>query len=227
MLERKGIDFKFVELIPGMHAAAVRPLGFRGGTVPALKLDGRRVQGTRQISRVLDEVHPEPRLFPADPELRGKVEEAERWGDEVLQNQPRRLTRHIAHTRSDLRVHMAGEAGVPAPGIVGPANAPIAWYFARKVDAVDPDHVRENLARLPAALDHVETLIDDGTLGGPELNAADCQIAPSVRVLMTFEDLAPVLEGRRAAEYAAGVMPTYPTMVPAGFVPPEWLKQIA
>lgn len=67
MLEHKGIEHKAVNLVPGAHAAALRLIGFRGGTVPALKLDGRRVQGTRAIARALDEAQPEPSLFPADP----------------------------------------------------------------------------------------------------------------------------------------------------------------
>jgi glutathione S-transferase len=226
MLERKGIDYKYVELVPGMHAAALWPLGFRGGTVPALKLDGKRVQGSRAIARALDEAQPEPGLFPTDPELRARVEEAEGWGDDILQLLPRRLTRHIALTRSDLRVHMAGEAGVPAPGLVGPANAPIAWYFARKVDATDPDRVREVVVTMPAILDQVDSLLADGTIGRDDPNAADFQIAPSVRALMTFEDLAPVFEGRRAAEFAARLLPDYPSTIPAGFVPAEWLREL-
>ena len=36
MLEHKGIEHKVVNLVPGTHAAVVRALGFRRGTVPAL-----------------------------------------------------------------------------------------------------------------------------------------------------------------------------------------------
>src|SRR5215204_6142660 len=86
MLEHKGIDHKVVWLLPGMWPALLRTHGFRGGTVPAIKIDGRRIQGSRAISRALEEVQPEPPLFPSDPERRLQVEEAERWGDETLQN---------------------------------------------------------------------------------------------------------------------------------------------
>ena len=55
MLERKGIDYRRRDLIPAVHIAIVRALGFPGRTVPALKSDGRRVQGSRAIARFLDE----------------------------------------------------------------------------------------------------------------------------------------------------------------------------
>lgn len=223
MLERKGIEHKVVNLVPGMHAAAVRALGFRRGTVPALKLDGERVQGTREISRALEEFQPEPRLFPADPEERLAVEEAERWGDEVFQNTPRFLTRWLTVNRPDMRVHMATEAGVPAPKLTGPANAPIARYFARKIGADDTERVRAIVAGLPSQLDKIDGLIADGVIGGPEPNAADFQIGATARVLMTFEDLAPQFDGRPIAALATRLLPEYPTMVPAGFVPPEWI----
>src|SRR5215210_6994936 len=93
MLERKGIPYKRVDLVSAASHGLLRGFGFKGGTVPALKLDGgRRVQGSREISRELDIVKPEPPLFPADAAQRTKVEDAERWGDEVLQSVPRRLS---------------------------------------------------------------------------------------------------------------------------------------
>lgn len=222
MLEHKGMEHKVVNIVPGMHAAALRPLGFRGGTVPALKIDGRRIQGSRQISRALDEIQPEPRLFPADPELRIRVEEAERWGDDVLQNVPRRVTRRLTVIKPEMRTHMAKEAGIPGPKLAGALNAPVARYFARKVDATE-ERAKAALGLLPALLDHVEKLLDEGTIGGSERNAADFQIAATLRALMSFEDLAPAIASRRAGEYAMELFPEWPTSIPAGYIPAEWM----
>ena len=66
-------------------------LGDRLGTVPALAADGERISTNHQIARFLDERHPEPPLFPADPEQRAEVEEAERWANETLQMAARRI----------------------------------------------------------------------------------------------------------------------------------------
>lgn len=225
MLDRKGIDYKLVEFLPGTHALMLRTRGFRGPTVPALKLNGRRVQTSRAISRALDEIQPEPRLFPADPEERLEVEEAERWGDQVLQPMPRRLFRWVALRYLEFRAHLAREYGMPLPKLAGRINAPVARYFARQAGSTD-ERVRNTLAMLPAALDHVDRLIADGVIGNREPNAADFQIGTSVRVLMTWDDLAPAIEGRRAAKHATSVMPSFPNHVPAGYLPEEWLAPI-
>ncbi len=227
MLEYKGIEHKVVNLVPGTHAALLRPLGFRHGTVPAIKLDGRRVQGSRSISRVLDEVRPDPPLFPADPDERGRVEAAERWGDEVLQPVPRRLAGWLTVHRAALRSKLAREAGVPAAGLVGAANKPLAWYFAHKIGATDFEGVTRTAESLPDLLDHVDGLIAARTIGGEQPNAADFQILATVRLLMTIEDLAPVLEGRPSTHLARELMPDYPTGVPAGLFPQRWLDLLA
>ena len=226
MLEHKGIEHRVVNLVPGTHAALLRPLGFRHGTVPALRLNGRRVQGSRSIARTLEEVQPEPPLFPADPRERIRVEEAERWGDEVLQLAPRRLGGWVNVRRPELRAKLSREAGVPAPRLVASVGWPVAWYFAHKVGANDTEDVRRTAEALPALLDHVEELLDEGTIGSEQRNAADFQIGTSVRLLMTFEDLVPTMEGRKAARFAAELMPDYPTGVPAGLVPQEWLEPL-
>jgi glutathione S-transferase len=226
MLEHKGIEHNVVNLVPGTHAALLRPLGFRHGTVPALRLNGRRVQGSRAIARVLEQAQPEPSLFPGDPQERIRVEEAERWGDQVLQLVPRRLAGWINVHRPELRTKLAREAGVPAARLVGSAGWPVAWYFAHKVGANDTDGVRRTAEMLSAQLDHVEELLDEGTIGGKRRNAADFQIGTSVRLLMTFEDLAPAMDGRKATHFATELMPHYPTGVPAGFIPREWLEPL-
>ena len=92
MLRHKGVDYRRVDLPTVTHRTLLRVLGYPGKTVPALKLDGAKVQGTTKIALALDALVPSPPLFPADPERRREVEAADRWGDEVLQPVPRRLS---------------------------------------------------------------------------------------------------------------------------------------
>src|SRR3954454_11150806 len=91
MLERKGIPYKRIDLMPVLSKGIVRAQGFLRTRVPALKLEGTRVQGSIAIGRELDRIKPQPALYPADPEKRAKVEEIEAWGDD-FQEKPRRLS---------------------------------------------------------------------------------------------------------------------------------------
>ena len=65
--------------MPVISKGILKTQRFSGNTVPALKLDGERVQGSMEIGRELDRIQPQPALYPADTELRAKVEEAEAW----------------------------------------------------------------------------------------------------------------------------------------------------
>ena len=148
--------------------------------MPGLDLDERKV--SRSISRVLETVKAEPRLSPADPERRDAVEEAERWGEEELQETVRRIFRWAAAYQQPVRRWLAELAGVPAPGLTGALNAPLARRFARRSGA-DERRVRDAIAQLPSMLDHVDRLIASGVIGSPDPNAADFQIGSSVRVV--------------------------------------------
>jgi glutathione S-transferase len=222
MLERKGVEHKVIWLLPALHPALVRTRGFRGGTVPALKIDGRKLQHSREISRALEELKPDPPLFPSDPEARLKVEEAERWGEEVLQNGPRRIVRWIAVHRPEARVMIARDVGIPLPRFAAWINAPAARHVANKVDA--DQEIQSTVAQVPLMLDHVDALIAKGVIGGDEPNAADLQIATSVRSLLNVGDLDPVTKGRPAAELALRYVPEFGTDFPPGMLPPEWLR---
>jgi glutathione S-transferase len=224
MLERKGIPYKRVDLVAGVHKPILRAAGFPGTTVPALRLDGRRVQGSREISRALDEVVPEPPLFPADAEQRAKVEEAERWGDEVLQPIPRRIAWNILkRDRAPVRSYLEGSRlGIPT-AVAAATAGPIVAGAARYNKSTD-DNVLADLNALPGHIDHVDELIAGGVIGGPEPNAADFQIAPSIALMLTFDDLRPLITGRPAEELANRLLPGFPghapPTLPASFLEP-------
>lgn len=222
MLEAKGIETKIVnmDLQAGVHDLRLRAAGFKAGTVPALKIGDRRVQGTREIARALEELQPEPPLFPADPEARRAVEEAEQWGHDVLQPVPRRIIRASLAANGGARKWFMGYMGLP--GFLAPAIVPVIKRIAKKVGAT-PDSARADLAAVRAHVEHVDELLAAGVLGGAVRNAADCQIAPSVRFLLAMEDVRPLIDGRPAADYARGVLPEYMGPLPVGTIPAGWL----
>jgi glutathione S-transferase len=224
MLEHKGLDHKMVWLLPGLWPALLRTRGFRRGTVPAMKIDGRRLQSSRAISRALEELQPGPPLFPADPTQRLAVEEAERWGDEVLQDVPRRIVRWLAVHRPQTKVMIARDVGIPLPRLAAWVNTPSARHLANKVDA--DGRIQEAIAQVPEVLNRVDELIARGVIGAGKPNAADFQIATSVRSLLNVQDLGPATEGRPASELAMALIPEFGTDLPAGLLPAEWLEPI-
>jgi glutathione S-transferase len=221
MAEHKGLDHKMIWLLPGLWPVLLRTRGFRGGTVPAMKADGRRIQGSTLISRELDRLQADPPLFPEDPERRRAVEEAERWGDQVLQDVPRRIVRWMSVHRPETKVMIAREVGIPFPRFAAWINTPAAKHLANKVDA--DDQVQRAIGEVPEVIDHVDALIADGVIGGDQPNAADFQIATSVRALLTVKDLDSATNGRPAEELAMRHMPEFGTDFPAGLLPAEWL----
>src|SRR3954464_14844639 len=224
MLEAKGLDYKPIWLLPGLHPILLRTRGFSGGTVPALKIDGRKVQESVAIARAIDDLQPEPPLFPSDPERRAEVEEAERWGDEVLQDIPRRIVRWMSVHRPETRVMIAREIGVPLPRFAAWINAPTARDMANKGDS--DEEIQNAIAQVPEVLDRVDELIANGVIGGEQPNAGDFQIATSVRALLTVQDLRPFWEGHPAAELAMRLVPEFGNDFPAGLLPPEYLEPL-
>jgi glutathione S-transferase len=225
MLEHKGIAYKRTDLLPVISKGVLRAVGFSGITVPALKIDGDKVQGSRQIARELERLRPEPPLFPGDPAQRAAVEEAERFGDEELQHPVRQvLWWGIKQNRKPLRSYSEGaKIGMPI-GLAMKTAAPIVALSARFNEASD-ENARQAVAALPGMLDKVDALIESGVLSGERLNAADFQIAPSLGLAMTLDDLRPAIEDRPAGALAKRIVPNYPGQMPP-VLPPEWLAPL-
>src|SRR3954451_9484410 len=122
MLRHKGVEFRRFDLPTVTHRSLLRAMGYPRKTVPAIRLEGAKVQGTTDIARALDALFPAPPLFPAETERREEVEIANAWGDEVLQAAARRVTLNAVSRAGGAAVRSYLEdakLGVPV-GLVAP-----------------------------------------------------------------------------------------------------------
>jgi glutathione S-transferase len=228
MLEHKRVPYRRVDVITMTHPFVARLRGFdaggetrtagdrrtkalragdRWGTVPGLAAGDRRISTSRGIARFLDERHPEPPLFPADPERRRAVEDVERWANETLQMDSRRITLAWA-VRDPAALNGAGD------GRMGHllyrrafARRLMIPLIGRRVFAVDHAAERRLLADLPAHLDRIDAWIAAGLLGGEQLNAADFMVAPCLALMLYRPDILPLFEGRPSLELVDRLLP--------------------
>jgi glutathione S-transferase len=231
MLAHKRVDFRVLTLPTGAHPMLLRALGFAGhrepirsvdgrahsslalldrmGTVPALRCGSERVQTNRAIARWLDRVRPEPPLFPHEPDRRRAVEEAEAWGDEVFQMAARRITLLGAQHGLDTLRDRANDGRLgPLLARSEPARVLNGQLAARVVFKANGQQAeRQLLDELPVMLDWIDAWIAAGVLGGPEPNAADFLIAPSLALIAYRLDLRPQIEVRPAAAWLERVLP--------------------
>ena len=221
-LELKSIDYDRVVLLP-IVPVIVGTLRYGGTTVPGMRLGAERIVGSRAIMRRLDALAPEPALLPLlDDGTRAKVLEAERWGDEVFQNVPRRILDVAFLRRPASMESYAAEEKLPLPRpLRRPATPLTARLMALKNHASDAA-ARTDIAALPGQLEQVDTWIADGVLGGERPNAADLQIGSTVRLLQTIVDVRPLLEAHAAAQLTRYFRPMVGE-VEAGVLPSEWM----
>ncbi len=225
MLERKGIPYKRIDLMPVISRGILKVMRFPENTVPALRIDGRKLSGSTEIARELDRLVPEPPLYPTDPALLAEVESAERFGRDDVQTAARRmLWNAVRRDRSALGSYAKGaRLGVPI-WLAVKTSAPIVAADI-KMNKANDENVRADLAALPGMLTRIDDWIAAGVLGGEEPNAADLQLATSLRLMMSLDDLRPAIESRPAGEMALRFVPDYPGRVPP-VLPEAWLAPL-
>jgi glutathione S-transferase len=215
-LSLKGLDYKVVEWPPVVHAPIQRAL-FGARTVPSLRIDRtEKVSGSTSIMHRLDELVPEPPLFPS-----AEVEDAERWGDRVFQPVGRTLLWAAFINNTAAMPSYTEGSKIPLPSAAVRATMPLMARIGVRVNRTGDEPARRALAELPSQLDQVDGYIEAGTIGDAEHpNAADLQIASTIRLLMTIGDVRPVIDGRPCAELALKLFPSWPGHVPAGALKP-------
>jgi glutathione S-transferase len=221
-LELKGIEYKRVELPVTMHVPLQR-LRFSQGTVPGLIIDGEKVIGSRAIMHRLDELQPEPALYPSDPDARGRVEKADRWGEEVLQALARRMTWWTLRANPRASISYGEDSDLPLPDFATVGLTPVIARIEWRINDVSDGAVARDLRELPRDLDRVDAWIADGTLARDPPNAADLQIGSGIALMDTIADVRPLLAGRPGLELARRHFADFPGEVPEGTLPVEWL----
>jgi glutathione S-transferase len=229
MLEHKGLSYRRVDIVTLTHPVMVRLHGFDAGgqtrsaggrrtlglrmgdwlgTVPALAANGDRISTNYGIARYLDERHPQPALFPANPAQRAKVEEAEQWANQTLQMAARRVLGTWVVREPAVAARLAG--GGRLGYLLYKREAVRRVIFPKllaRVFVSGPAREREVLEELPPMLDRFDSWISEGLLGGTELNAADFMVATSLALILYRPDVRPMFEGRPALDLVDRLLP--------------------
>ena len=219
-LAHKGLDYEEVQVKMGSHGDEIEAIYGEGRrTVPGAIIDGEPVHGSTGILKRLDEIVPEPTLYPAL--IAEAVREAELWADGDFQDLGRRLPWSALHFRPEaMGTFGGGEA-------LDPAGTDFAIKFVRstwKWHGLTAEGLAADLAALPGMVREIEGFAEQGLIGSEAPTAADFQIGATVRILSTIRDLDPVFDGTVAREVAFRYFPDYPGEVPAGAIPAGWVR---
>lgn len=221
-LELKGLEYERIDFPHSERLERMAEIyGEGNSTVPGALIDGEPVHGSRAILNRLETLASEPVLYPSE-----EVREAERWGDQELQDLGRCLPWGAMYFRPESMGTFAGPDGEPLDG----PGTDFAIKFVRatwRYHGITATRLHDDLAGLPAKIEHIEQLADAGVIAGEQPNAADLQIAATIRVLLPIEDLGPLLQGTAAERIAMRLFPNYPGTVPAGAFPAGWVPIVA
>jgi glutathione S-transferase len=125
-LDHKRVPHVRRSPLPGSHM----PIAFaltRGEsiTLPLLMIDGRTIADSTAILAALEQRHPEPPLYPADPDERRRALELEDFFDEELGPHARLLPFHELSNEPAMFAEVAAAA---VPGPLGRAKGLVGLY---------------------------------------------------------------------------------------------------
>jgi glutathione S-transferase len=195
MLEHKQVPYRRVEFVTLLHPLGARLRGFEAGG------ETRSAGGKRPFGlRLGDRLGTVPGLA-ADGERISTNHRIARFLDERHSDPPlfpadpaRRAAVEEAERWANETLQMAARR-LLVPRIVG------------GVFATGRSAERDPVQELPALLDRIDAWIAEGVLGGPELNAADFMVAPSLALILYRPDVMPMFEGRPALGLVDRLLP--------------------
>ncbi len=176
-LDFKGVPHVRRSVLPGAHIARAKRL-YGGRTLPAMELGGRVIPDSTRIVAALEELAPQPALYPADPAARERALALEDHFDEELGPHVRRALFH-AQLPDAPGTAAALTVGWPAPVRRGYGLAfPLLRVAMRRTMRIDATGAQLGRAKTAAALDQIEAeLGPSGYLVGDAFSVADLTAA--------------------------------------------------
>jgi glutathione S-transferase len=160
-LDHKSIPHRRRSLFPG----GPRSLMFsRNGTLPVLDLDGERIVDSTRIIEALEQRHPDPPLYPSDPDERSRALELEDFFDEHAGHDLRRIAFWDARDAPGWIADFMATDQPPAKRAVLRAMLPGVRLVMRRRFAITDQEVERSRTVLRAALDRIES---ERSGGGP------------------------------------------------------------
>jgi glutathione S-transferase len=176
---------------PGVHMLQALWLT-RGAhaTFPVLRIDGRTVGDSTAIIAALEELHPDPPLYPEDSAERELALALEEWFDEELGPPIRRFAWHEAIKDERVMGELTA-ANLPAPlrgsGLArGAASRVTAGFAGLRFRALSDEAAEAARAKVLTCMDRLEEELGDGDyLVGDRFTVADLTAAALFYPLVT------------------------------------------
>jgi glutathione S-transferase len=177
-LDFKGVVYGTRTLPPIVHRGVLVALR-RGQTVPVLDLDdGRHVRDSTAIIATVEQLWPDPPLYPSDPDARREALDLEERFDDQIGHEARRLTLDATLDHPDVIARMFLR-GLPRPlQSAARASSAATGLLTRRQYGVDDASVARAREQVDVALDTIEARTTAGSyLVGDAFSVADLTAA--------------------------------------------------
>ena len=186
-LDYKGVPHRRRAVDAGFHQPVARKLT-GGSTFPVLVLDGQAIGDSTEIIAELERRHPDPPLYPADPDARRRALELEDFFDEELGPHTRLLVlHHVLPDRELARGMFAPDLGA-ARRLVGRATFPMVRRRVIADFGIDDLSVQLAYQKVRAAGARFRAELEpSGYLVGDAFGVADLTLAALVAPVVAPE----------------------------------------
>jgi glutathione S-transferase len=179
---RWALDFKRMphvrrSLLAGFHIPRVMWMTGQK-SVPVLVLDGRIIPDSTRIIEALEQIQPEPPLYPRDDAARRQALDLEEFFDQELGPHIRRVWFYELLPSTEYSASMIATGARPAAARIYRALFPLVRSAMKMDMQIDAAHVEASRAKVEAAVDRLEAEIrPSGYLVGDQFTVADLTAA--------------------------------------------------